>query len=164
MTTTPAVLASVTQAWADLYSRHQAVSVAVRFLHLAALIVGGGTALAADRQVLRALRMDPAQRADTVASLDASHRIVVPSLAVIVVTGLLMTLADASTFVGSRLYWFKMGLVGLLLLNGLGLLAAEHALAGGRRRGWSWLGITAALSFLLWLAILFTGVWLTVAA
>ena len=69
------------------------------------------------------------------ASLDASHRVVAPALAVVVATGLLMTASDTGTFLGSRLYWSKMGLVGLLLLNGLGLLAAERAFAGERRGG-----------------------------
>ena len=74
------------------------------------------------------------------AALDASHRVVVPALAVVVTTGLLMTASDTDTFFGSRLYWSKMGLVGLLLLNGLGLLAAERAIAGERPKGWRWLG------------------------
>ena len=58
-----------------------------------------------------------------------------------------------------------MGLVTLLLLNGVGLLAAERArLARAARAGWSGLGLTSAASLLLWLVILFMGVWLTAAA
>jgi hypothetical protein len=81
-----------------------------------------------------------------------------------VATGLLMTASDTETFFNSRLYWSKMGLVGLLLLNGLGLLAAERAIVGERPKGWLWLGLTSAASLVLWLVILFAGVWLTVAA
>jgi hypothetical protein len=160
----PAFVASAVESWAAFYDHHQLVSVGVRYLHLAGLVVGGGTALAADRQVLVAVRSGPSARSAVVAALDASHRVVVPALAVVVATGLLMTASDAETFLGSRLYWSKMGLVGLLLLNGIGLLAAERAVAGERSRGWRWLGLTSAASLFLWLAILFAGVWLTVAA
>jgi hypothetical protein len=160
----PAFVASAVESWADFYGHHQLVSVAVRYLHLAGLVVGGGTALAADRQILRAARSGPSARSGIVAALDASHRVVVPALAVVVTTGLLMTASDTETFFGSRLYWSKMGLVGLLLLNGLGLLAAERAIAGERPKGWLWLGLTSAASLVLWLTILFFGVWLTAAA
>jgi hypothetical protein len=160
----PPLLLSAVESWADFYDHHQLVSVTVRYLHLAGLVVGGGTALAADRQVLKAVRSGPSARPGLVATLGASHRVVVPALAVIVATGLLMTLSDTDTFLVSSLYWTKMSLVGLLLLNGVGLLAAERAVAGGRPTGWRWLGLTSAASLALWLAILFAGVWLTVAA
>ena len=160
----PAFVASAVESWADFYGHHQLVSVAVRYLHLAGLVVGGGTALAADRQILRAARSGSSARSGIVAALDASHRVVVPALAVMVATGLLMTASDTETFFNSRLYWSKMGLVGLLVLNGLGLLAAERAIAGERPKGWLWLGLTSAASLVLWLTILFFGVWLTAAA
>lgn len=160
----PAFLTPTVNAWADFYGHHQFVSVSIRYLHLAGLIVGGGTALAIDRQVLGAVRSGPGARPGIVAVLDASHRVVVPALALVVTTGLLMTASDTDTFFASRLYWSKMGLVGLLLLNGLGLLAAERAIVGERPKGWHWLGVTSAASLVLWLTILFFGVWLTAAA
>jgi hypothetical protein len=160
----PAFVTSAVESWSDFYGHHQLVSVAVRYLHLAGLLVGGGTALAADRQVLGAARSGTEARSRVAAALHASHRVVVPALAVVVTTGLLMTASDTETFFGSRLYWSKMGLVGLLLLNGLGLLAAERAIAGERPTGWRWLSLTSGASLALWLAILFFGVWLTAAA
>ena len=160
----PAFVTSTVESWSDFYGHHQLVSVAVRYLHLAGLLVGGGTALAADRQVLGAARSGSEARSGVASALDASHRVVVPALAVVVTTGLLMTASDTETFFGSRLYWSKMGLVGLLLLNGLGLLAAERAIAVERPTGWRWLGLTSAASLVLWLTILFFGVWLTAAA
>jgi len=160
----PAFVATTIETWADFYDHHQLVSVTVRSLHLAGLVLGGGTALAADRRVLKAARSEPAARVGVVASLDEAHRVVVPALALMMVTGVLMTLSDTDTFFGSRLYGFKLSLVGLLLLNGLGLLLAERAVAKERPKGWVWLAVTSAASLALWLATLFTGVWLTVAA
>jgi hypothetical protein len=160
----PAFLTPAVQAWADFYGNHQTVSVAVRFLHLAGILVGGGTALAVDRRCLNAARSGEPTRTAALADLAAAHRVVVPSLAVVVATGALMALSDTETFFASRLYWSKIGLVGLLLLNGLGLLAAERAAVRGSAGAWTRLGLVSAASLLLWLAILLAGVWLTVAA
>ena len=160
----PAFVGSAVGAWASFYDGHHVVSVTVRYLHLVGLVTGGGTALAADRQVLKARRASPELRAEVLAGLRASHRVVVPALAVVVATGALMTAADTATFFASRLYWCKLGLVALLLVNGLGLLAAERALESGRARSWRQLGAASAASLVLWLTILLAGVWLTVAA
>ena len=98
-----------------MYSDHHAVSVTVRFLHLAGLLVGGGTALVADRHLLAAVRGDIARRQTRLALAGASHRVVVPALALMAVTGMLMAAADLETFLNSRLFWTKMLIVGLLL-------------------------------------------------
>jgi hypothetical protein len=162
--TIPAFISTAVESWAGFYGHHQLVSVTVRFLHLAGIVVGGGTALAADRQVLKAARGGPSERSGVVAALDSAHRVVVPSLAVVATAGILMTASETETFFGSRLYWSKMGLVALLLLNGVGLLAAERAVAAGKPKAWTWMGLTSSASLVLWLTILFIGVWLTVAA
>jgi hypothetical protein len=160
----PAFLASAADSWSAYYGDHRMVSVTVRALHLGGLALGGGTALAVDRKLLSSLRKGAAQREAGLADLDGSHRVVVPALALVVLTGVLMTASDTATFLGSRLYWAKLGLVALLLLNGTGLLAAERAARRGRSAGWSWLAVVSGLSFVLWLAIVYLGVWLTAAA
>jgi hypothetical protein len=160
----PAFLTSAIDSWAAVYDAHRMLSVSVRYLHLAGLVVGGGTALAADRRILRAAGSAAEERATTVAAIHASHRVVLPALFVVVATGALLVAADLSTFLGSRLFWSKIGFVALLLLNGAGLLLAERAASRGRAHGWSWLVFTSAASLVLWLVILFLGVWLTAAA
>jgi hypothetical protein len=159
----PSFLTSAIDSWAAVYDAHRMVSVTVRYLHLAGLVVGGGTALAADRRVLKAAGSGPAERPTTLAAIRASHRVVVPALVLVVVTGGLLVASDLSTFLGSRLFWSKIGFVALLLLNGAGLLLAERAASRGGR-GWSWLVLTSAASLVLWLVTLFLGVWLTAAA
>jgi len=160
----PHFLAASINTWADFYDAHRMVSVSVRYLHLAGLVVGGGTALSTDRLMLGAARSGPARRASTVEALHASHRVVVPALAVVILTGILMTATDTATFLASPLFWLKMGLVALLLLNGAGILAAEQVAARGGARAWAWLGAASLASLVLWLGILFVGIWLTVAA
>jgi len=160
----PSFLSSAIDSWAAVYDAHRMVSVSVRYLHLAGLVVGGGTALAADRRILRTPGSAPEERATTVAAVRTSHRVVVPALAMVAVTGALLVASDPRTFLGSRLFWSKMSFVALLLLNGAGLLLAERAASRGRARGWSWLVFTSGASLVLWLVILFLGVWLTAAA
>jgi hypothetical protein len=162
--TLPSFIAPVVETWAAFYGDHRMVSVAVRYLHLAGIVLGGGAALVTDRRTLRALRSGDGERRAALADLAAAHRVVVPALAVVVASGVLMASSDVETFLNSRLYWSKMGLVALLLLNGLGLQAAERAAAAGKQRGWTALGVSSVASLALWLAILFAGVWLTAAA
>lgn len=161
-----ASLAAATTWWAVYYSDHQMVSLVVRYLHVASLVVGGGTALVIDRLVLGSVRArtDDRRRA-ALAALHGSHAVVVPALVVVAASGTLMAAADWSTFQESRLFWTKMGSFVLLLLNGAALVAAERACAKGGGTG-MWRRVVAAsgVSFLLWLFILWIGEWLTVAA
>jgi hypothetical protein len=151
--------------WSALYSDHQAVSVTVRFLHLAGLLVGGGTALVADRHLLGTVSRDTVARNAALAMAGASHRIVVPALVLMASTGLLMATADLETFLSSRLFWIKMIIVGLLLLNGVVLVLTERAaVRSGGDRDWARLRAVSAASAVLWLSALLAGTWLTVAA
>jgi hypothetical protein len=158
----PSFVASAVTSWAAFYDAHHVVSVTVRYLHLAGIVVGGGKALAADGQLLRAARAEPSERIAALAVVGRAHRVVVPALAIVVATGILLTAADSATFLASRLYWTKLAFVTLLLVNGLGLVAAESRAARGT--GWSWLTGLSGASLVLWLLILHLGVWLTVAA
>jgi len=56
------VVAPLIERWARLYNDHKAVSDAVTFAHLAAIMVGGGVAIASDRA---ALAMAPASDVPT---------------------------------------------------------------------------------------------------
>src|SRR6186713_36162 len=103
----PAVVATALESWSDFYGHHQVVSVTVRYLHLAGILVGGGTALVADRRTLGAARADEEERARRTVDLAAAHRVVMPAFAVIAATGLLMAASDTGTFLHSRLYWSK---------------------------------------------------------
>jgi hypothetical protein len=151
--------------WSAVYGDHQAVSVTVRFLHLAGLVVGGGTALVADRHLLATASRDTVARTAALTMAGASHRVVVPALAVMALTGLLMATADLETFLSSRLFWIKMTIVGLLLLNGGVLVLTERAAArSAGDREWARLRTVSAASVVLWLSALLAGTWLTVGA
>ena len=126
---------------------------------------GGGTALSADRHLIAAVSQDAAARRAALALAGSSHRVVVPALALMSLTGVLMAAADLETFLNSRLFWIKMCIVGLLLINGAFLVLAERAAArGDGDGGWARLRLVSAASLALWLMALLAGTWLTVAA
>jgi hypothetical protein len=148
-----------------MYGDHAALSTTITFLHLAGLVVGGGAAIATDRQILRAWRRGDARRQATLAEVSAVHAWVVGGLLVTGSTGALMLCADLHTFAGSPPFWWKMGSVGLLLANG-GVLRWAEGLA--RRtdgaRGWLVIGAASVISILLWMTTLFLGAYLESAA
>lgn len=162
--TIPTALQPLIASWSSYYGDHQLVSVAVRYVHLASTLVGGGSAIALDRKVLQAARHGAAARRAVLSELRGAHKVIVPALALVVASGLLLTAADVDTFLASNLYWAKMGLVGLLVVNGVLLIAAEAAADRAPGERWGRMSLVAVASLGLWLAILFVGTWLTVGA
>jgi uncharacterized membrane protein len=156
----------VTTWWSAYYSDHQMVSLVIRYLHLAALMVGGGTALAIDRVVLGTARTRTEDRRRAAfTAMKGSHRVVVPALAIVTGSGILMAAADWDTFVISRLFWIKMISFGFLVVNGMALVAAERAYAKETDiKMWRRVVLASGASCLLWLLILWIGEWLTIAA
>jgi len=159
-------LAHAAEPWKDVYDDSKVLSVIVVFLHLASLLVGGGLALATDRATLRVAGADPVERERHLADLGLTHRPVVMALAVSFVTGALLFLADVETFATSAVFWGKMALVLLLLLNGLVMTRAERTLRddtydAADAIAWRRLQVSARLSGALWLLTLLAGTTLT---
>ena len=157
--TPPASLVSLLQPWADFYNDSKLTETLVLFAHVGALVVGGGIAIAADRTTLR-LNSDVDRRRHVLDVL-ALHRTVLASLAVIVISGLLLLAADIETFWASWIYWAKMLLVVLLLINGWRMqrveqVASTEAVVSAAH--WSALRGTAMVSVALWLAVTFAGI------
>ena len=157
----PAPLAEFLSRWASLYSGHAVLRTIVIFAHVGALVGAGGCAIAADRGTLLAARKHDAERRTQVDAIAGTHRLVAAGLAVIVVSGLLMLTADLETFLSSRVFWIKMGLVGLLLINGVVLTSAERRFRRGEQQAWARLRFTAISSLALWFLITLAGVGLT---
>jgi hypothetical protein len=160
-------VATAAKPWASLYSDSTAVSSAVTFFHLAGLLFAGGLAVATDRATFRALRGTDEDRNRLLVDLGNSHSWVLGGLSVIFLSGILLALSDVKTFGYSPVYWTKMSLVVLLLLNGAVLQRTERKLRTGtlliqstapRQRLWSRLRFAAATSMVLWTAIVLAGV------
>ena len=148
--------AHVIEAWASAYASSSAIRTLLGFAHVAGLIVGGGSAIAVDRGVLRAVRRDQFALPAQLTAIRNAHSVVLASLAVVMTSGLLLAAADTDTYLHSQLFWLKMALVGLLIVNGAFMrLAARAAIAP--RPTWKPLTITAAASVMLWLLTTLAG-------
>jgi hypothetical protein len=143
--------------WADVYHHTVWLSASLLYLHLVGILLGGGFAVATDRA---SLRLSPATSPDwprELTRLASVHRWVMAGLALIFASGFLMMLTEFATFATSPVFWTKMGLIALLLCNGLVRMRAESALRLGHASGWRRFRRTSVASFVLWFLILLAG-------
>lgn len=158
--------------WQSAYSDSNALSTTVTALHLLGMLIGGGLAVAADRATLRISAEQPGERERHLGELNAIHRPVLIALSLLFVTGAAMVASDVKTFLTSPVLWVKLGLVALLVFNGVILERTESALrrsdnatADGQPPAlWKRLRISAICSISLWIAILVAGTVLVSAA
>jgi uncharacterized membrane protein len=159
--TLPESFVHLLKPWAEFYSHSKAAATIVTYVHVAGLLLAGGLAIAADRGTLRALRTsDSADRARTLKELGAVHRWVLTGLTLIVVSGVALLAADIETFFGSWIYWTKMGLVVLLLINGFMMTRIEQSLEKDSTPSaphWASLHRVAVTSLALWFTIALFG-------
>jgi hypothetical protein len=147
--------------WAHAYADSKALSASVNYLHLAGILVAGGFAIVTDRA---SLLLAPSDDTNVLRELERGrgvHVWVLGGLAVTVATGVLQVFSDLHTYLTSLLFWGKMGLIALLLLNGWIRLRAERALGAGEPRAWQRFHLTSVASLVLWFAVLLAGVFLT---
>lgn len=143
--------------WSELYANSAILRTVVEFAHVGGLLAGGGSAVVADRGTLTASRRDAGSQLRQAFALHATHRIVVVSLLVVIISGGLLLGSDLDTFLHSRVFWIKMALVAVLLANGAVLfLAGERALAGDVK-AWPRLRYGATVSLTLWFVITLLG-------
>ena len=150
----PGFLVDATQGWARIYADTKLVSIGLTYLHLAGLLLGGGAAVAADRETLRAAREPEPVRADHLAFLGTVHTIAIAGLSMLAVSGAAMLLADLETFWSTKVFWIKMSLVVLLLANGLLMRQGERLARTMPERAWRQLTASSIASLVLWFAIL----------
>jgi hypothetical protein len=161
---TPEALADLAAPWAKLYSHSSVLATLVQFLHVAAIVVAGGLAIAVDRATLRLRHGEPGARARHLTELGSVHRVVLGGLALSFLTGLALLAADLDTFLVSWIFWSKLGLIALLLANGARMTRAERALRTGGAGAdvqWRRLRTMSITSLALWLVITLAGVALT---
>jgi uncharacterized membrane protein len=151
--------------WQNFYSDSSYLPTIVTALHLIGMLVGGGLAIAADRATLRISHEQPGERERHLGELNAIHRPVLIALAILFLSGVLMVASDVATFLSSPILWVKLGLVALLVFNGVVLERTETALRrGNEKSSWGKLRVAAKCSIGLWMATLVAGVVLVNAA
>jgi len=152
-----APIREIVETWASFFASSPATRSVVTFTHVGALVVGGGSAIAADLGTVSALRRDAPALQGELGRLRATHRLVTASLALVVLSGILLMLADLDAYVASTAFWIKMGLFGALLLNGGMIVAATASPREDRPRDRARLRLAALASLLLWLATTLLG-------
>ena len=159
-TKAPSALARWAEPWNSLYSDSKAVASAVLFLHLVPLLLAGGAAITADRTTLRVFRGSVDDRARQLGDLARTHALVLGGLALSFVSGVLMFLSDVDQFLETPIFWVKLSLVGLLLLNGVMMTRTERALGSGPddQLLWARMRTISVLSLILWIATTLVGV------
>jgi hypothetical protein len=163
----PEALAKLVAPWASFYSHSKIAATIVTFLHIAPIVVGGGLAISLDRSTLRVSHDAADARARHLTELGSVHRFVIVALVVSFLSGIALLAADLETFLGSWIFWVKLGLIAALLVNGGIMTRVERSLsgpAGGREDQWRRLRVLAITSLVLWLTTTFAGVALVNAA
>lgn len=143
--------------WASIYANSSALRSAISFAHVGALVGGGGCALAADRATLRAFRLAPGAVAAEINHLHGIHRVVLTGLAVMIVSGVLLMLADLDAYLEATAFWIKMGLVVALFVNGSILVRSALRAETGDGRAREMLRRTSIASIILWFATTLLG-------
>jgi hypothetical protein len=151
------MLSGLAEQWTAIYSNHAALRTVVTFAHVGGIVGGGGCAIAADRATLGIPGDDDAGRRARLASIGSLHRTVIAGLVAVMASGGLMLLADLDTFLTSRVFWTKMGLVALLIVNG-GLMVRYERRAGSSAHAWRQLRVASVTSLALWFLTTFAGV------
>jgi hypothetical protein len=144
------VLSQLIESWVSLYANHAALRTGIEFVHIGGLVAGGGCAIAADLATITAVREGPSAQTTQLHLLKRTHRIVVVGLVALVMSGLLLFGADVQTFLYSRIFWLKMGLMLLLVINGSLVLRSERQVKRGEAHAWARLHNTAVASVVLW--------------
>ncbi len=140
--------------WQSLYSDSKAVSTAVTSVHILSLLFGGGLAIAADRLTLRVARKPANERALQLEELRAVHRPVLIALTLLVASGVLLFAADLKTFIETPIFWVKLSLVIVLLINGIVLARTEITLRKQPELNdglWNRMRVVSIASFSLWM-------------
>src|SRR2546430_581120 len=144
--------------WAKLYNDHRGVQTTVACVHVGAMLLAGGLAIATDRATLRAAKLRDDLRQHQLSELAAVHKPVMFGLALTVLSGLLLLGADVEHLLVSPVLWTKLGLFVVLLGNGLWIRRTESALMRAPEdRGWVQLRFAAVVSLVLWFAVALTG-------
>ena len=144
--------------WGSFYANHALTRTLITFAHIGGLVLAGGAAMTMDRGLLRSERRVTEDMHAQLAATRSSHGFVLWGLVLITISGLLLFAADVDTFWASRVFWIKITLIVLLVINGAALMRSERRASLGDASAWRTLRWTAAASLVLWTLTTLAGV------
>ncbi len=155
--------------WQTLYSNSKLLETGVTSVHIGATVVGGGIAIAVDRDTLHLLRRHAPRDITALEQMHRAHRPVIIGLVLLFLSGFALAGADVDTFAKSPVFLLKLILVVLLCVNGWRLVRAEHQLRTqllgpeDAQSGpimaalWRRMRVVAVSSIVLWITTLVVG-------
>ena len=144
--------------WGSFYANHAVTRTLITFAHIGGLVLAGGAAMTVDRGLLWSARRGAENPQAHLAATQSSHGFVLSGLVLITISGLLLFAADVDTFWVSRVFWIKITLIALLVVNGAALIRSERRARAGEASAWRTLQWTAAASLVLWTLTTLAGV------
>lgn len=144
--------------WASFYSNHAVLRTLITFAHIGGLVAAGGAAITVDRGLLFSAGRGDERGHTQLAATRSTHGFVLWGLALVTVSGVLLFAADLDTYWASRVFWLKMALIAVLIVNGTALMWSERRASAGDAAAWRPLRWTAALSITFWMLTTLAGV------
>jgi len=143
--------------WNELFGHSKLVAGGVVGIHIMALVLGGGLAIAADRMTLRVRAGDAAQRTSQLREVRDVHTLVLIGVILLFVSGVLLAASDVETFLPSPIFWLKLVLSVLLVVNGA-LLTRTERTADADESVWPRVRFLSMSSVFLWTATAVVGI------
>jgi uncharacterized membrane protein len=155
--------------WRRVFAQSPLLSTLVLFGHLGGLLAAGALTIASDRATLRLDPRDQADRRRHLAEIARMQGSVWCAFAVALLSGALLFFADVEAFAASPIFWTKMSLVALLVVNALTSARLDAALRRDVREGglddqlpsdarrWRWRRAGAIASVILWFGLVLSG-------
>ncbi len=160
--------------WSEFYADSSWLPTTVLAVHMLALFIGGGMAIAADRRILMVVPDAPKALQHAAEELQTTHAIVIGALVLTVLSGVALATSDLGTFAVSTVFWAKMATLVVLLSNGVYMQRMEsqvHAAASdpsaaptgaaflpSLQRPWTALRRSAVISATAWSVMVVLGV------
>jgi uncharacterized membrane protein len=121
--------------WRRAFAHSPLLSTVVLFGHLGGLLAAGALTVASDRATLRLDPHDAADRRRHLAELARLRGPIWCAFAIALLSGALLFFADVEAFAASRIFWAKMSLVALLVINALTSTRLDATLRRDAREG-----------------------------
>src|SRR3954471_16380300 len=159
-----ATVDALAEPWQKLYAHSTAVATLVLFGHVAGLLVAGALTFSTEAGALRLDPADDGERRRYLRDVPPPRGAIAIALGIAMLSGLLLFLADLEAFAVSRVFWVKMLLVVLLLVNAVvasrldAPLLRDEAAVGERREDlWRRRRAGARAAAVLWFALVLSG-------
>jgi hypothetical protein len=121
--------------WRRVFAQSPLLSTLILFGHLGGLLAAGALTVSSDRATLRLDPRDEVERRRHLAEIACMRGPVWCAFAVALLSGALLFFADVEAFAASRIFWTKMSLVALLVVNALTSARLDAALRQDAHEG-----------------------------